>query len=128
MLARLRELNALYGMAVSEQEETERLICDVEHELELQPHAYHERARLANLLAGTLKRRRVAKDTQRALKPVRDLFDFGGDCIRALERMLGEMRVFSRKLTDAEIEQLANWYAAQPGRVGQEEKQGEGEP
>ena len=33
--------------------------------------------------------------------------------------MLGEMRVFSRKLTDAEIEQLANWYAAQPGRVGQ---------
>ena len=42
--------------------------------------------------------------------------------------MLGEMRVFSRKLTDAEIEQLANWYAAQPGRVGQEEKKGEGEP
>lgn len=32
--------------------------------------------------------------------------------------MLGEMQVFSRKLTDAEIEQLANWYAAQPGRVG----------
>lgn len=98
MLARLRELNALYGMAVSEQEETERLICDVEHELELQPHAYHERARLANLLAGTLKRRRVAKDTQRALKPVRDLFDFGGDCIRALERMLGEMRAADEKL------------------------------
>ena len=42
--------------------------------------------------------------------------------------MLGEMRVFSRKLTDAEIEQLANWYAAQPGRVGQEEKEGAGEP
>lgn len=42
--------------------------------------------------------------------------------------MLGEMRVFSRKLTDAEIEQLAYWYAAQPGRVGQEEKKGEGEP
>ena len=42
--------------------------------------------------------------------------------------MLGEMRVFSRKLTDAEIEQLANWYAAQPGHVGQEEKKGEGEP
>lgn len=42
--------------------------------------------------------------------------------------MLGEMRAFSRKLTDAEIEQLANWYAAQPGRVGQEEKKGEGEP
>ena len=42
--------------------------------------------------------------------------------------MLGEMRVFSRKLTDAEIEQLANWYAAQPGRAGQEEKKGEREP
>lgn len=36
--------------------------------------------------------------------------------------MLGEMRVFSRKLSDAEIEQLANWYAAHPGRVGQEDK------
>ena len=42
--------------------------------------------------------------------------------------MLGEMRVFSRKLTDAEIEQLANWYAAQPGCVGQEKGEAEEEP
>lgn len=98
MLARLRELNELYGMGVAEQEETERVICDVEHELELRPHAYHERAKLANLLADTLKRRRIAKDTQKALKPVRDLFDFGVDCIRTLERMLGEMRTADEKL------------------------------
>ena len=98
MFARLRKLNELYGMAVSEQEEAERVICDVEHELELHPHAYHERAKLANLLSDTLKRRRIAKDTQKALKPVRDLFDFGVDCIRALERMLGEMRAANEKL------------------------------
>ena len=40
----------------------------------------------------------------------------------------GESAVFSRKLTDAEIEQLANWYAAQPGRVGQEKGEAEEEP
>ncbi len=36
--------------------------------------------------------------------------------------MLGEMRVFSRSLTDAEIEKLARWYAAQPGRPAVEMK------
>lgn len=98
MLARLRELNDIYGIAVSEQEEAERAICDIEHELELHPHAYHERARLANLLADTLKRRRIAKDTQIALKPLREMFDFSSECVRAMERTLGEMRRADEKL------------------------------
>lgn len=98
MLARLRELNELYGMAVSEQEEAERVICDIEHELELHPHAYHERARLANLLADTLKRRRAAKDTQIALKPLHESFTFSLECVRAMERTLGEMRRADEKL------------------------------
>ena len=98
MLARLRELNDIYGIAVSEQEEAERVICDIEHELELHPHAYHERARLANLLADTLKRRRSAKDTQIALKPLREMFDLSSECVRAMERTLGEMRRADEKL------------------------------
>lgn len=98
MLARLRELNDIYGIAVSEQEEAERVICDIEHELELHPHVYHERARLANLLADTLKRRRIAKDTQIALKPLREMFDFSPECVRTIERTLGEMRKADEKL------------------------------
>lgn len=37
--------------------------------------------------------------------------------------MMGEMRVFARKLTDAEINEIADWYAAQPGRKGKESEE-----
>lgn len=38
---------------------------------------------------------------------------------KRLSDMYGEMRVFAQGLTDQEIDELAKWYAAQPGRTGE---------
>lgn len=88
----LRECEQGFHMAEADQQDANNETQDILHSLELEKHSYHERARLATVLAGVRQRRRQAKDRMAVLAPVLDWVDGNRPVVKSLERLLGDVR------------------------------------
>lgn len=88
----IREAQQEYNIAVSEEQDANNATQDILHSIELSENKYHDYARLAIALREVRQQRRRAKDTVQELQPI---VDFSGDnmkFIKALERLLGDVR------------------------------------
>ena len=70
---------------------------DILHELELVPHRYNEKAKLAQELAEVRKQRRTSKNTCEILAPIVGWYEKQQPAINALTRVLGDMRKIDEK-------------------------------
>ena len=98
-LAWLRDVRQDYDMALAELDEAENATQDVLHRLELGEDGYHNRAKLALALRKARQRRRRGKDKLTILQPVIGWLEAEQKTIKALERLLGEMRRLEKSLT-----------------------------
>ena len=88
----IRETEQLYRISVSNEQETNDATQDILHSLELEDHDYHSSARLAGKLKEVRQARRVAKDLMTQTLPVVEWAEDNRQTIKALERLLGEVR------------------------------------
>ena len=88
----LRDVRQDYDMALAELDEAENATQDVLHRLELGEDGYHNRAKLALALRKARQRRRRAKDRLAVLQPLKNWLAENEKTVKALERLLGEMR------------------------------------
>ena len=72
--------------------DTDKMLSDLEHELEFGSRTYHERAKIAGKISEIRKERRAAKYTIEQLTPVQDWIDKNQHVLRGLEKLLGEVR------------------------------------
>ena len=98
-LAWLRDVRQDYDMALAELDEAENATQDILHQLELGEDGYHNRAKLALALRKARQRRRRGKDKLTILQPVIGWLEAEQKTIKALERLLGEMRRLEKSLT-----------------------------
>ena len=97
-LAFLRDCEQRYHIAETEEQEANNETQDILHSLELEPHDYHEYARLSKELRDVRQRRRKAKDTMVVLAPVVSYLNGNRLYIKGLERLLGDVRKAEKKL------------------------------
>ena len=97
-LAYLRECASDYSMAQSIEQETNSQTHDLLHCLELEPHPYHEQARLAKALAKTRQVRRDAKNVCEQTKAVVEWLEQNGPVVKSLERLLGDVRKAEKRV------------------------------
>lgn len=95
----LRVIQQEYDMALAELDEAENATQDILHRLELGEDGYHNRAKLALALRKARQRRRRGKDKLTILQPVIGWLEAEQKTIKALERLLGEMRRLEKSLT-----------------------------
>jgi hypothetical protein len=88
----LRESDERYRMAQEDEQQANDETQDILHSLELDKHTYNEQAKLARKLVDVRQRRRVAKETQEATAPIVAWSEANKQVIKALERVLGEVR------------------------------------
>lgn len=62
------------------------------HNIELCENKYHDYARLSIALRGVRQQRRRAKDKEQELQPIVDFLSNNMKVIKALERLLGDVR------------------------------------
>lgn len=101
-LAFLRDCEQRYRMAEADEQDANGATQDILHSLELEPHEYHEYAKLGKELMGVRRRRRTAKDTMNIMAPVLAWNDENRNIIKSLERLLGEVRK-AEKYTEGRI-------------------------
>ncbi len=82
--------------------EDERKICedrqqDILHDLELVDHTHNERGRMGKELTEIRRQRRTAKNACELLYPLCEWIANNGNAIKALQRVLGEMRKIEDK-------------------------------
>ena len=92
----LREARRDYNIAVEDEQDANNEQQDILHSIELDDHSQHETARLTEVLKETRQRRREAKKQIERLKPIREFVDYKSDIIRAMERLLGDVRQAER--------------------------------
>ena len=95
----LRVIQQEYDMALAELDEAENATQDILHRLKLGEDGYHNRAKLALALRKARQRRRRGKDKLTILQPVIGWLEAEQKTIKALERLLGEMRRLEKSLT-----------------------------
>ena len=88
----LRETEQRYSLAEADEQEANAETQDILHNIELQEHNYHEFARLSKALKECRQKRRLAKDTKAETVPVLDWIENNRAVIKALERILGDVR------------------------------------
>ena len=88
----IRETEQLYRISVSNEQEANDATQDILHSLELETHDYHDSARLARKLKEVRQARRAAKDLMGQTLPVVEWAEGNRQTIKALERLLGEVR------------------------------------
>ena len=88
----IRETEQLYRISVANEQETNDATQDILHSLELEAHDYHSSARLAIKLKEVRQARRAAKDLMGQTLPVVEWAEGNRQTIKALERLLGEVR------------------------------------
>ena len=91
-LSFLRECSTQLSIATQIEADATSETQDVLHKLELDPPGYHDRAKLASALTAIRRQRRAAKDDMSILEPIVAWTDEHKDCIRSLEKLLGEVR------------------------------------
>lgn len=72
--------------------DTDKMLSDLEHELEFGNRSYHEKARIANKITEIRRERRRAKYQIEQLTPIEDWINKNQSSIRSLEKLLGEVR------------------------------------
>lgn len=92
----LRDAAQQHRMAVATQQESENETQDILHSLELEEHTYNEVARLGKRLSEVRKNRRSAKDVIAATSPIIDWAETNAASIKAIERLLGDIRKSER--------------------------------
>ena len=93
-----RDSQTLLSIARADEFEADNLTQDKLHALELQDLKYHERAAISKELTAIRKRRRAAKDAQKVLDPICVYTTQNAGAIKAMERLLGELRGVEAKL------------------------------
>lgn len=88
----IREAEQLYRISVSNEQEANDATQDILHSLELEDHDYDSSARLAIKLKEVRQARRAAKDLMGPTLPVVEWAEDNRQTIKALERLLGEVR------------------------------------
>lgn len=88
----IRETEQLYRISVANEQEANDATQDILHSLELEDHDYHNSARLARKLKEVRQARRAAKDLMAQTLPVVEWAEENQQTIKALERLLGEVR------------------------------------
>lgn len=88
----IRETEQLYRISVANEREANDATQDILHSLELEVHDYHSSARLARKLKEVRQARRAAKDLMGQTLPVVEWAEGNRQTIKALERLLGEVR------------------------------------
>lgn len=88
----LRETELLNRMSIDAEQETNDETQDILHSLELEKHDYHGKAKLADKLIDTRKRRRNAKDLTIQTTPVVEWVHNNKRVINELEQLLGKVR------------------------------------
>ena len=94
----LRDCEQRCRIAEAEERDANNETQDILHSLELEPHDYHEYARLSKELRDVRQRRRRAKDTLSVISPVLDFVDGNRPFIKGMERLLGDVRKAEKKL------------------------------
>lgn len=97
----LRTAQETYDIALDGEAEKELETQDILHKLELETVAYHEKAKLAALLATVRQERRKYKNTYQALQPLIDWMNNNTAEINKLKQTLGEMRKIESKQATA---------------------------
>lgn len=92
----LREARRNYNIAIEDEQDANNEQQDILHSIELEDHSQQETARLTEALKETRQRRREAKKQIERLKPIREFVDYKADIIRAMERLLGDVRQAER--------------------------------
>ncbi len=88
----IRGTEQLYRISVANEQEANDVTQDILHSLELETHDYHSSARLARKLKEVRQARRAAKDLMCETLPVVEWAEDNRQTIKALERLLGEVR------------------------------------
>ena len=88
----IRDACQQHRIAITTQQEAEAETQDILHSLELEEHSYNEVARLGKRLAEVRKQRRSAKDMIVATSPIVEWQDQNATTIKAIERLLGDIR------------------------------------
>ncbi|WP_195985356.1 hypothetical protein [Clostridium sp. D33t1_170424_F3] len=88
----IREAEQLYRISVANEQEASDATQDILHSIELEEHDYHGSARLARKLKEVRQARRAAKDLMAQALPVVEWAEANRQTIKALERLLGEVR------------------------------------
>lgn len=91
-LAYIRSCAEQASMAAEDEKQADAETQDILHTLELDRHSYSEVAHLGKKLIAVRQRRRKAKETQEALLPIVGWAEANRPAVKALERVLGEMR------------------------------------
>lgn len=88
----LREAQQEYNIAEAEEQDANNATQDILHNLELCENKYHDYARLSIAMREVRRQRRRAKDRIQELQPIVDMMGKDMKVIKALERLLGEVR------------------------------------
>ena len=92
ILSTMRSMSEYYRIFYDEVGEEEKLLCDLEHKLELEELKYHQIAQLGKDIRASRKKRRIAKDNVALLEPVVIWISENESAIKSLEHVLGKMR------------------------------------
>ena len=95
-LSFLRGCEQSFHMAQAEELEANAITNDIHHAMELEEHSREELAELAQALAAVRRRRRAAKDSLAELGPVLTWLEDNRQVVKALERLLGDVRKAER--------------------------------
>ena len=94
----LRQAEESSTAAQSSEREAESATQDILHKLELEKVSYHTGAKLARILETVRQERRQAKKEIERLQPLLRWMEENRSVIKALERVLGEMRKTERNM------------------------------
>lgn len=94
----LRDCEQQYHIAEAEEQEANNQTQDILHSLELEPHNYHEYARLGKELVAVRKNRRTAKDAMDMIAPVLRWKSDNRTCINSMEQLLGIVRKAEKRI------------------------------
>lgn len=94
----LRDCEQQYHIAEAEEQEANNQTQDILHSLELEPHNYHEYARLGKELVTVRQNRRAAKDTMDMIAPVLRWKSDNRTCINSMEQLLGIVRKAEKRI------------------------------
>lgn len=91
-LGSLRAVQQEYSVAITAEREANDATQDILHRIELGENSYHDLAKLAKALREVRQERRRAKDVQQELQPIAEWIENNFKVIKALERLLGDVR------------------------------------
>lgn len=97
-LAFLRDAEQQYNMAVEDEKEANDATQDILHAVELDTYNPRKTSKLIKTLHAVRKSRRTAKETMETFSPVLSWLEENRATVKALERLLGDVRKAERRI------------------------------